>query len=216
MNLLRTIKLKHYILNKKIAVVLFIIFTFIISNINLQQNIASNFSITKRFPKNINGWIGQNLKIEEESNLFKVISSDDIILKFYKKSNCKNEINMALILADNKKKVHDPQICYKLQGFEFLNAKKIKLSPDLKVNFIETKKAAKKYLFIYWYTDLDDTYATRAEFWSEIIYKKIFNKPIKTYGIVILYTPIENTENLKKFALEVNKILFKQIKKSIL
>jgi len=116
-------------------------------------------------------------------------------------------------LADNKKKIHDPQICYKLQGFEFLNTKKIKLTPDLAANFIRTKKENKEYLFIYWYTDLDANYATRTEFWSKIIFKKIFGKPIKTYGIVILYTPIENEENLKKFAIEVNRILFAKIKK---
>jgi len=193
--------------------ILIIIFTFIIANANFTKNIASNFSVTKRFPKNINGWVGQNLDINKTNKVFKVMSPEDLVLRVYKKSNGKNKINMALILADNKKKIHDPQICYKLQGFEFLDTEKIKLSPDLTANFIKTKKANKEYLFIYWYTDLEATYATRSEFWREIVFKKLTGKPIKAYGIVILYTPVENTENLKNFAIEVNKILFTQIKK---
>ena len=200
-------------INRKLLIILIIIFTFIIANADLKQNTASNFSVTKKFPPNINGWVGQNLKIKEKSHLFKVMSPKDLILKVYKKSNIKNQINMALVLADNKKKIHDPQICYKLQGFEFLDTNKIKLAPDLNVNFIKTKKANKEYLFIYWYTDLEANYTTRTEFWCEIIFKKLTGKPIKTYGIVILYTPVENTENLKKFALKVNNILFTQIKK---
>jgi len=185
-------------------------FIFIMANIDFNRNAASNFSVTKKFPKNINGWVGQNLKLEKNSGIFKIMSTEDLILRVYKKTN-NNDIKMALVLADNKKKIHDPQICYKLQGFKFLNKKKLTLSPDLTANFIKTKKADKEYLFIYWYTDLEANYATRTEFWSAIIFKKITGKPVKTYGIVILYTPEENIENLKKFALEVNKILYKQI-----
>ena len=185
-------------------------FIFIMANIDFNRNAASNFSVTKKFPKNINGWVGQNLKLEKNRGIFKIMSPEDLILRVYKKTN-NNDIKMALVLADNKKKIHDPQICYKLQGFKFLNKKKLTLSPDLTANFIKTKKADKEYLFIYWYTDLNNNFATRTEFWSEIIFKKLTGKSIKTYGIVILYTPEENIENLKKFALEVNKILYKQI-----
>ncbi|HBG49061.1 MAG TPA: hypothetical protein DDW90_06090 [Cyanobacteria bacterium UBA9971] len=208
MNLLRTTKLLLH--NKKIILFLSMFFIFIMANIDFNRNAASNFSVTKKFPKNINGWVGQNLKLEKNSGIFKIMSTEDLILRVYKKTN-NNDIKMALVLADNKKKIHDPQICYKLQGFKFLNKKKLTLSPDLTANFIKTKKADKEYLFIYWYTDLEANYATRTEFWSAIIFKKITGKPVKTYGIVILYTPEENIENLKKFALEVNKILYKQI-----
>jgi len=198
--------------NRKIFIILIIIFTFLITNADFTKNTASNFSITKKFPKSINGWVEQNLKLEKTSEIFKVMSPEDLILRVYKNKNSRNDINLALILTDDKKKVHDPQICYKLQGFEFLDTKNIKLTPNLNVNFIKIKKAKKEYLFIYWYTDLDANYTTRTEFWREIIFKKIMGKPIKAYGIVILYTPIENTANLKKFALKINDILFNQIK----
>jgi len=208
MNLLRTKKLPHF--KRKLFLFIIIIFAYIIANIDFTKNIASNFSFTEKFPKNINGWVGQNLKLEKNSGIFKIMSPEDLILRVYKKTN-NNDIKMALVLADDKKKIHDPQICYKLQGFEFLDTKKIKLAPDLAVNFIKTKRVGKEYLFIYWYTDLEANYTTRVEFWSAIILKKITGKPIKTYGIVILYTPVKNVENLKKFALEINKILYNQI-----
>ena len=206
--MLRNIKL----LNRQIIIILIFIFAFIIANADFTKNTTNSFSGKPPFllPQNINGWVGQNLKIAEKSHIFEIMSPKDLILRIYKKSNFDDEINLALVLADNKKKIHDPQICYKLQGFKFIDTKKIKLAPDLPVNFIKTKRKNKEYLFIYWYTDLNNNFATRTEFWSEIIFKKLTGKPIKTYGIVILYTPVENTENLKKFALKVNKILFNQ------
>ena len=201
--------------SRRIIIILIFLFTFVISNTDFTKNTVNNLSASQHlsFPENINGWSGQNLKIEKTNRLFKIMSAKEIILRLYKKSDNKNKINLTLVLADNKSKVHDPKICYKLQGFEFLDKKIIKLAPDLNVNFIKTKKANKEYLFIYWYTDLEANYATRIESWKEIIFKKLVGKPIKAYGIVILYTPVENTENLKKFALEVNKILFTRIKK---
>lgn len=196
--------------NKKIILIVIILFTFILANVDFGKKIASSYSDAKRFPKNINGWTGQNHEFNKTSGIFNIMSQEDFILRVYKKTG-KKDINMALVLADNKNKVHDPQICYKLQGFEFLKAKNIKLSPELNANFIKTRKERKEYLFIYWYTDLDKNYSTRTEFWREIIFRRIAGKPIKAYGIVILYTPVENTKDLKKFALKVNKILFSKI-----
>jgi len=197
--------------NRKLFLIMIIIFTFIFAN--TKQNTAklnSHFS-AKKFPKIINAWRGEDLEIKKESGVFEVMSKEDLILRVYKNSNWKNEIKMAVVLADDKKKIHDPKICYKLQGFEFLDTKKIKLPDGLNANYIKTKKAGKEYSFIYWYTDLDADYSDRSEFWKEIIFKKLTGKRIKTYGIVILYTPTENTENLKKFAPEVNDILINQI-----
>jgi hypothetical protein len=210
MNLLEIALLK---INRKIILIIIIIFAFIIANLSPSGNVASNFFIAQKFPENINGWIGQNLEIEKTNEVFSVISPVDLVLRTYQKYGEKNEINLTLVLTYDKKKVHDPQICYKLQGFKFLNAKKVRLSSNLTANFMNTKKANQNYLFMYWYTDLDKNYTTRSEFWQNIILKKIINKPIKTYGIVILYTPIKNAENLKKFALKVNDILFLQIRK---
>lgn len=200
-------KLMH--INRKIIIIFIFIFTFVISNTNFTKNTVNNLSANPltSFPKNINGWGGQNLKIEKTNRLFKIMSTREIILRLYKKPDNKNKINLTLVLADNKSKVHDPKICYKLQGFEFLDKKIIKLAPNLNVNFIKTKKSGKEYLFMYWYTDLESNYTTRISFWKEIILKKLMNKPIKSYGIIILYTPVENTENLKKFALKTNNIL---------
>ncbi len=203
------IKLRQF--NRKIFLIIIIVFIFIAANFNLSKNIAGNFSITKKFPENINGWTGHDCQVEKTNKIFTIIPSKDIVLRLYKKAGL-DGINMALILADDKKRIHDPQICYKLQGFRFLDKQKIQLAPNLKVNFIKSQKKSRKYSFIYWYTDLDANYTTRTEFWRKIAFKKIFGKPIKTYGIVILYTPVENQKNLKKFSQEVNNILFTKIK----
>jgi hypothetical protein len=195
--------------NKKLFLAIIFIFTFIVANVD-SFNTASNFSIAKKFPKNINEWNGEDFKLEKNNSIFSVMLPEDVVLRVYKKSDTK--ISMALILANDKKKIHDPQVCYKLQGFIFLDRKKIKLAPALNVNLLRAQKANKEYSFIFWYTDLDTNYTTRTEFWRTIICKKIFEKPIKTYGIVILYTPVKNEENLRKFALQVNYILFTKIK----
>lgn len=195
--------------DRKIILIVIIGFIFIISNFNSGKNNSVKLGfVPGKFPKSINGWVGQDFKFEEKSGIFEIISPENFILRTYEKKNNANKINTALILADNKKEIHDPRLCYNLQGFKFLDTKIKQLAPNLNLSYIKTKKADKEYLFIYWYTDLEKNYATRAEFWREIILKKIFGKPVKAYGIVILYTPAKNKENLENFALETNNILF--------
>lgn len=202
--------------NNNVIVIIIVLIAFIFANVDFNRNTDSLHSrfIAGKFPENVNGWLGYDHEFNKTSGIFKILSREDFILRVYKKEGEKN-INLALILADNKSKVHDPQVCYKLQGFEFFDEKRTKLSSNLIANCIKTKKEGREYLFIYWYTDLDKNYTTREEFWREIAFKKIFGKPIKSYGIVILYTPVENTEDLTKFAIKINKYLFMTERKNI-
>ena len=78
-------------------------FIFIMANIDFNRNAASNFSVTKKFPKNINGWVGQDLKLEKNSGIFKIMSTEDLILRVYKKTN-NNDIKMKMNDNKNKKK----------------------------------------------------------------------------------------------------------------
>lgn len=198
------------LISRKFILVAIFAFIYIIANFDLnQEKVPCTKFIAKNLPLNINGAKGQNITFKETSGIFDIMSPDDFVLRIYKDSKKTEEINLALILADDKKKIHDPKLCYKLQGFEFINTKFKQLMPGLCPSYIKTIKEGKEYIFMYWYTDLDKNYATRAEFWREIIFKKIFGKTTNTYGIVILYTPVENSKNLEKFAIEVNKILLK-------
>jgi hypothetical protein len=195
--------------SKKITLIIVFILTFAVANFGINKNTSSNFSMAKNFPKEFKGWVGEDLKLEKTNAVFKIMAPQDLLLRFYQKEKVQDPINLTIVMADNKKKIHDPQMCYKLQGFVFEKPQVKKLKNNLNVTYIKAKKENKPYRFIFWYTDLDNNYSTRTEFWKKIILNKLTGKPIKTYGIIISYTPEKNEKNLINFLSDVNNILFK-------
>ncbi|HSA07194.1 MAG TPA: exosortase-associated EpsI family protein [Candidatus Gastranaerophilales bacterium] len=194
----------------KIILLVILAITLIFTNLNLNTNNASNFDVRENFPFKLAEWKGEEIKLENNA-VYKVMDPEDLVFRAYTKNADIIPVNLSIILADNKRKVHDPLFCFKLQGFEFLEMKDMVLEPGLTVSHLSAVRADKKYSFIFWYTDLGKNYSSRQDFWKNIILNKITGKPIKTYGIVILNTEKSYEKELFEFAKKTNDFLFNKL-----
>ncbi len=192
--------------SKEVFIITILLTLYAFTNLAPSITSSKNYKVANWFPENINNYLGIDVKLEKNSPVYSEILKENLVLRTYKLND--NEINLALVLANNKKSVHDPQVCYVLQGFNFLEKSKKQIAQNLNINTIKANKRNKEYSFIYWYTDLDKTFTSRVNFWESIILKKLMNKPIKSYGCIILYSDKENKKDLELFALKINQILF--------
>jgi len=192
----------------KLFTIFFLIFVMLIANINNNKKIGKIYFINKLIPHNLGEWEGKDLKPDKK--VFNIINADELLIREYSKKNMQ-KIYLAIVLSNDITHVHDPEICYRLQGFVFKSKNKIKVSPEITGSYILAEKNKQQYCFIYWYTDLNKSFSNRFKFMQSIIWSKFINKPIKGYGIFVIYCPKKDFEELIKFSNSVNKILLNKV-----
>ena len=187
----------------KIIILILLIFTYVITNFSLgSSNVEpAKVNIQDKIPYIISGYHGKEQEIPEK--VFSIIQPEEIMIRSYKKGN--QEINLAVVVSENKEDLHAPEICYKLQGFQFNKSEGISISNGCRLTQVDTIKDDKPYIFHFYYTDMEKVYTNRAEFMTNIILSKILNKPRKKYALITSFTNADNNDDLKIFSEKINE-----------
>jgi len=181
----------------KIIILILLILACIVTNLSFNSGIKpEKVNIDKKVPLVINGYKGNDEKIPDR--LFDLISPEEIILRKYQKDN--KEINLAIVVSENKEDLHAPEVCYKLQGFQFKEEENIFISTGCEISKVNTIKENKPYIFHFYYTDMEKVFKSRSDFWFSYMMDKLLNKPIKKYALVLAYTDFSNQEDLTHFS----------------
>jgi len=162
--------------------------------------------INKVFPQKLGDWQGENLIAAD--NVYKMIPKDQLLMRLYKNTKNQKVINLSIVLTDERETIHDPQICYRGQGFDMTKQKVISLTQKNKVHYVYAIKNKEPYTIIYWYTDLKQTFPERVGFMSDITLSKFWNRPLKGFGLVIITAPRSIEQDVIHFAETTNKLLF--------
>lgn len=186
----------------KIVISILLITAFVATNLNFTSPEARSekVNIKQKLSLFINGYEGEELEVPE--GVFEIITPDEIIMRIYKKGKEK-EINLAVVVSDDREDLHAPEVCYKLQGFQFQEEQREFISSGCEISRVLARREDKPYVFHFWYTDLEVVYKNRFEFIKNMVIDKLMNRH-KNYALVIGFTRDENIEDLKKFSLEVN------------
>ena len=181
----------------KIIILILLIFTFVLTNVNFNKgNIVPKMNIEQKVPLVINGYGGINEEVPEK--LYKMISPEEIILRRYKKGD--KEINLAVVVSEDKEDLHAPEVCYKLQGFQFKEEENIFISTGCEISKVNTIKENKPYIFHFYYPDMEKVFKSRSDFWFSYMMDKLLNKPAKKYALILAYTDFSNQEDLTHFS----------------
>lgn len=172
---------------------------------SLNENSELNINLAHFFPINIASWQGADQLVPDK--VFNALSANELLIRNY--INNKTKIYLAIVISDQISHVHDPEICYKLQGFAFKESKNTALSEFTSVMERDALYKNERYKFIYWYTNLDSTFNNRVSFFFNYFWRKFTGQPIKAHGIVILYAKEENYSDLMQFAKNIEEILTK-------
>ncbi len=186
----------------KVIILVLIVFTYIMTNFSFgnaaEEEIKVN--IKDKIPYLVNGYEAEDLEIPEK--LFNIISPEEILMRVYKKND--KEINLAIVISDSRDDLHAPEVCYRLQGFEFGPEESEIISNGCEISKIMTRREDKAYVFHFWYTDMKKVYKNRFEFLKNISIDKLLNKNRKKYALVIVFTDGANIEDLKSYSEEIN------------
>ena len=197
-------------MQNKIKIIIFVllIFTYIITNLKFNNvtNEPVKINIKDKIPYIINDYQGIDQEIPEK--LYKIISPEEIILRTYKKGD--KEINLAVVISDNKEDIHAPEVCYKLQGFDFQKEETVSIFNGCEISKVLTIKNDKPYIFYFWYTDMENVYKNRIEFMINLIINKLLNKTEKKYALVISFTETSNNEDIKVYVEKINQYILQK------
>jgi hypothetical protein len=194
----------------KVFILILLILTAFVTNYNFADNVEPpKVNIKDRIPLSILDYTGTEEEIPEK--VFNIIKPEEISIRSYKKADGDNEkqINLALVVSEDKENLHAPEVCYKLQGFEFKKETGFRLSECCKVTRVDTIRQDKPYIFHFYYTDMERVYTTRTEFMTNIMINKVLNKPRKKYALVLAFTEDSNEDDLKDFSKAVNDLILK-------
>lgn len=187
--------------------------------VNLSKNYAQKQvpEINKYFPREMNGWTGVDFKPDE--GVYSMLRKNELLLRNYKNNSTGEKVSLAIVLSNKRDQIHDPNLCYRGQGLMIEKEVDKNISPEDIVKFTECKKYGKNCNMIFWYTDFKKVYSDRASFMSNVIFSKLFDKPMDGLALVVIIghakkNPSENPE-LVKFAHQVNDELFKLVKTSL-
>lgn len=194
----------------KVFILILLILTAFVTNYNFADNIEPpKVNIKDRIPLSIAGYTGTEEEIPEK--VFNLIKPEEISIRSYKKTDGDKEkhISLALVVSEDKDNLHAPEVCYKLQGFEFKKETDFKLNECCKVTRVDTIRQDKPYIFHFYYTDMEQVYTTRTEFMTHIMINKVLNKPRKKYALVLAFTEDANEDDLTEFSKAVNDLILK-------
>ncbi len=192
----------------KIIIFILLVLTYVFTNFSFggKNGEEIKVNIKDRIPLEINAYIGKEQEIPEK--VFNHINPEEILMRKYKKDG--REINLAVVISDDRDDLHAPEVCYKLQGFVFEEEKDEEISSGCKITKIFTNREEKPYIFHVWYTDMETVYKNRLELIKNIVLHKIKGETGKKYGLVIAFTEESNVEQLKLFSREVNNFILKK------
>lgn len=191
----------------KIILLLILIFSVILVNFHLNKQNYTVPNINKVFPKVINEWTGSDYIASKD--VYNMIPQDKMLLRIYKNSKTNQQISVAIVLSDKRDHIHDPNVCYQEQGFDFSKKEIIKLSKNRQIMYVNSLKKKQKINIYYWYTDLENTYPGKIEFLKHAMISKLFDKQFKGYGFVIVISPHGNVKEIQKFNIIIDSILQK-------
>lgn len=189
----------------KIFILLLLIIAFVITNLSFNKKDTGNIKINvkDKIPLEIYGYIGEEQEIPEK--LFNIINPEEILMRKYKKND--REINLAVVVSNNRDDLHAPEVCYKLQGFDFQQEEDLILSTGCKISKIYTEREKEPYIFHFWYTDTENVYKNRFEFVKNVVIDRLMNKTGKKYVLVIIFTEEANISDLKPYSDKINSFL---------
>lgn len=192
-----------------IIILLLLIVTTVVTNMSFGSNAAPpKVNIKDRIPLAVNGYEAEEGEIPEK--VYSLINPEEIIMRAYKSGD--NVINLAAVVSENRDNLHAPEICYKLQGFQFKQEKPFMLNGCCKISKVDTIRQDKPYIFHFYYTDMEKVYTNRTDFVKNLVISKIMNEPRKKYALVIAFSEVSNEADLVEFSEKVvNMVLNKNL-----
>jgi len=182
---------------KVIIILVLLISTGIITYANFNEGKEPpKLDIETNVPLLINGYNGVDEEIPEK--LFNLITPEEIIIRKYTRDD--REINLAVVVSEDKEDLHAPEVCYKLQGFEFREEVPVLILPGCEISKVNTVRESKPYIFHFYYTDTEKVFKSRTAFWTSYMMDKLMNRPRKKYALVLAYTDSSNQEDLVQFS----------------
>lgn len=194
-------------MKSKIIILLILISSVLLANFHVNKNNLKTPDINNSFPLKINNMTGTDYKASK--GVYEMIPADKMLLRIYQSKITGYKSTLAIVLTDKREHIHDPDICYREQGFSFGKRQVIELSKNRQITYVPAFKEKQKVDIYYWYTDLITTYSYKKEFLERVSFARFFDKPFKGYGLIILISPAEYHKESVEFIKTIDSILTK-------
>ena len=189
----------------KITIFIMLFSALLIANPFTQVNKSHyKVNVDDIIPVSFNGWHGDDLPIDK--TIYTRIFPNELVIRKYQNPTIHKDIYLTVVLSPERSHIHDPLICYKLQGFKFIKFEKSLLKDDMPVTIANTLKDNKNYTFLYWYTNLQKDFDNRTDFFKDYFFSKLENRN-SISGLIILYSQDCDKKTIKEFAIKINNVI---------
>ena len=189
----------------KLFSIIILFAAFIFANIKFSDFKYKPININKVFPYKIGAWKGQDIKPDE--SVYDVLKKDEFLFRKYKNTLNSDSVILSIVSAERRENIHGPSVCYQGQGIKFLEESTIKIDKMNKANFVVGSKNKQKLLAVYWFTDFEQKFTDSVKFSLNVRRRMLWNKPIKSMGLVAINAPDKNKKDIIDFAAQINNIL---------
>lgn len=189
----------------KFIVIFILACAVIIANYHVRNIDVKTPLINKTFPKQLEEWVGTDVKVAK--SVFKLLNKNNLLFRNYKNAKTDQQINLAIVLTEERSQIHDPEVCYRFQGIEMNKEENIVIDKDYVVKHVFGLKKKQPYDIIYWYTDLNNTFTGRVKFMKHITLSKFFDKPMNGFALIVIISPKSKDSKVYEFAEKVNKFM---------
>lgn len=180
----------------KISVVVILILSIIWAHLNINKTFSQTVNVPKVIPFSLDKWHGQNLNFDK--SVYSRILPDELIVRQYK-NQIGRKVYLAVVVSKDRSHIHDPEVCYKLQGFNFDSKKTMQLSNGKKIAYLTASANDGKYIFLYWYVYKNKVFNNRLVFFLNYFKDKLIGDSDNNLGLVVIYTDSKNYAELKNF-----------------
>jgi hypothetical protein len=201
--------LRKFSLPHSLVIFVLLFGLFIVNNRNdfLPKDVSVD--VKKIIPAEIANRLGKDLYVDKK--VYSRIFPNELVVRKYESKAGKGSIYLTVVISNDRSHIHDPEVCYKLQGFDFSAKKIVRLSSGMRVCSLSAVKENEKYSFIYWYTNTERQFDSRLSFFLDHFWNKCINKPVLLSGIIILYSDSDNYFELAEFSDKLRVIMDKNI-----
>lgn len=191
----------------KIIIICILILSFALANLHFHNVETTPPKINQLIPTEFSNWKSKDIKIDKA--VFKFLDPDELLSRVYTDSKTGKKIFLSIVLTDKRARIHDPNICYRMQNIEMDSEKTVNITSEHLAKLVLGKKGKESYDIIYWYTDLKSNYPERAVFMKQIALAKFLDQPMKGFALVILISSKDNKGDINQLATQINDVLLK-------
>lgn len=191
----------------RIIILVILILSLFLANYHQKKIVVETPRVNKIFPYQLGEWTGKDLEVSKSA--FKLLKPEELLMRVYKDKKTGQKLSLAIVLTNERSRIHDPEVCYRLQGIEMKREEILPIDKDELVKHVFGSRKKEPYDIIYWYTDLNQTFTDRAKFMKHIALSKFFDKQMVGFALVVVIAPETNNKEVYDFSSQVNDFLIK-------